>query len=299
MLDCGEDHPLALDPIEPVALDFLLQVERHYASLIKQADSDFDRVPQVSSAAADRPGSQDESTDASPDREPSLGGKLLYAGELDAAGRALLVAGNIAGAGSLAATADLAAQKQAVRDGVADFLVTSLSEALRILKNQIRKREPAAVCVASSPETLTWEMLERGVLPDLLRPAEEFSPHSPFVSQGARLLPPLTFGSDSILLTWRAASAPALWLTKLDAVAIDCLQPDAWSARRWLRLSPRYLGRMSQSVRLLYCDQEFKADFIEKVRAQIERGEIGVQVEIQVTGEGMRDQLRLSPPGNL
>jgi len=289
---------LALDPIEPSTLDFILQVERHYASLIGRADSDLSKLPGLPPwrNAADRPGSQDKSADSGPDREPSLGGKLLYAGELDATGRALLVASNIAGAASLAATADLAAQKQSVRDGVADFLVTSLSEALRILKNQIRKRETVAVCIASAPEAVEREMLDRGVLPDLLRPSDEVPTHSLFVTQGARQITPATLGNNSILLTWRVASAPALWLPRLDAVAIDCLQPDAWSAHRWLRLSPRYLGRMSQSVRLLYCDQEFKADFIEKVRAQIERGEIGVQVEIQVTGEGIRDQLRLSQP---
>jgi hypothetical protein len=273
-MDCGEDLPLALDPIEPAAFGFILQVERYYASLIAAGG-----------------------TELSANSEPGLGGNLVYAGELDATGRALLVAGNIAGAASLAATADAAAQKQAVRDGVADFLVTSLSEALRILKNQIRKREPVAVCVAAAAETLTWEMLERGVLPDLLRPADESSGHSPFLSQGARQMPPPTLGKNSIL-TWRVASAPALWLPKLDAIAIDCLEPDAWSARRWLRLAPRYLGRMAQGVRLMCCDQEFKADFIEKARAHMERGEIAVEMEIQATGRGMSDQYRLSPPGH-
>ena len=53
--------------------------------------------------------------------EPSLGGKLLWAGELDSAGRALVVAGNIAGAATLTATGDVDAQKQAVRDGIADL----------------------------------------------------------------------------------------------------------------------------------------------------------------------------------
>ena len=56
-------------------------------------------------------------------------------------------AANIAGAASLSATADVATQKQAIRDGVVDFLVTSLDEAARILKNEIRKRQPVAVCV--------------------------------------------------------------------------------------------------------------------------------------------------------
>jgi len=265
---------LALDPIEPAALEFILQVERHYASLIAAGGTELDA-----------------------NSEPGLGGNLLYAGRLDAVGRALLVAGNIAGAASLAAASDAAAQKQAINDGVADFLVTTLSEALRILKNQIRKRETVAVCIASAPETVEQEMLERGVLPDLLRPADESSGHSPFVSQGARQLPPLALGTNSILLTWRVASAPALWLPKLDAIALDSLRDEDWSARRWLRLAPRYLGRMAQGFRLICCDREFKAGFIERARAKVERGEIAVPVEIHVSGEGMSEQCRLSPPG--
>ena len=56
-----------------------------------------------------------------------------------------------------------AAQKQAIRDGVADFLVNSLDEALRILKNQLRKRETVAVCVGLAPADVEREMKERGV----------------------------------------------------------------------------------------------------------------------------------------
>jgi hypothetical protein len=262
---------LALDLIEPAAFDFILQVERFYASLIAVADA----------ARAEN-------------AEPALGGMLLYAGELDAEGRALLVAGNIAGAASLAATAELAAQKQAIRDGVADFLVTSLDEALRILKNQIRKHETVAVCVGAAPQAVEQEMLERGVLPDLLRPSEELSPQSPFVLQGARPIPAPTPMKDSILLTWRVAAAPALWLPKLDAIALDCLRlessPAASAGRRWLRLAPRYLGRLAQGVRLLRCNREFAADFIEEVRDRVERGEIGVPVEIQVSDRGVWDR---------
>ncbi len=101
--------------------------------------------------------------------EPSLGGRLLYAGELDDEGRVVVLAGNIAGCATLAATADIAAQKQAIRDGVVDFLVTSLDESLRILKNEVRKKGTVAVCVAASPEEIEQQMLERGVEPDLTR----------------------------------------------------------------------------------------------------------------------------------
>ena len=91
--------------------------------------------------------------------------KVLLRGRVDGEGRALVVAANIAGAASLVATADRAAQKQAIRLGVADFLVNSLDEALRILKNQLRKRETVAVCLGVAPDAVAREMRERGVLP--------------------------------------------------------------------------------------------------------------------------------------
>lgn len=246
---------MAVDPIEsaaagfPFASGFPLLVERFYAALISAAE-------------------------AYADPEPSLGGRLLYAGELDSEARALLVAANIAGAASLASTADAAAGKQAVRDGVVDFLVTSLDEALRILKNEIRKRETVAVCVALAPEIVELEMRKRGVLPDLSRTLELAAPRK-----------------DQSLLAWRIASSPAVWLPKLDAIALSCLEkklgaPEpafaTWdSARRWLRLAPRYLGRLAQGVRLMRCDEQTAARFREQVRVSVEGGEIGVPVEIQ------------------
>src|SRR5438270_10726114 len=102
-----------------------------------------------------------------------LGGKLLYAGALDDNGRALITAANIAGAASLCATENEQDQKQAIRDGIVDFLVTSLDEALRILKNEIRKRAPVAVCIAAPHAESELQMSERGVAPDLLRLSSE------------------------------------------------------------------------------------------------------------------------------
>jgi hypothetical protein len=58
------------------------------------------------------------------------------------------------------------------------------------------------------------------------------------------------------------------------------------------------MGRMSQSVRLLLRDREFKADFIERVRVEVERGKIGVPVEIQGSGQGTSVEYWLSPLGN-
>jgi urocanate hydratase len=237
-----ENPPLTPEFIATDALDFTLEVERLYASLMRFV---------------------------APAAEPSLGGRLLYAGELDAPARALLVAANIAGAASLAATADPVAQKQAVRDGVADFLVNSLDEALRILKNEIRKRETVAVCIAVAPEAIEREMQERGVVPDIVQP----------IKQGAE-------PEDNVLLAWSVATAPAHWLPKFDAIALDCLGKTGTSkigaALRWLRLAPRYLGRLGQGLRVLRCGADAAKEFESRVREAVDHGEISVAVDIRL-----------------
>lgn len=224
------------------------------------------------------------------DPETGLGGKLFYAGNLDHAGRALVVAANIAGAATLVATANRAAQKQAIRDGVADFLVNSLDESLRILKNQLRKRETVSVCLALEPEAVEREMQERGVVPDLLRADVAFG-----AEDGREQISHGSTASTHAIVTWSVASAPAQWLPRLDAIALDCLDTDERARRRWLRLAPRFLGRLAQGLRLLDCDREFAARFIEQVRQRVERGEIGVAVEIQSYFQDLSDQYRFVP----
>jgi hypothetical protein len=240
---------LPLDPIPPAALEFILQVERFYAGLMRHAP---------------------DASDSSEPGEANLGGDLLSLGELDEAGRALMVASNIAGAACLAATADPEAQRQSIRDGVADFVVTNLDEALRILKNEVRKHEAVAVCVAADAALIEQEMLERGVAPDLRRSDVAGAEPAPAI------------------VTWRVGLAPAQWLPKLDALALECLgervDPAAHAARRWLRLAPRYLGRQAHGVHLRRCGRDFYDCFAAKVRAGVDEGRIPVEVEVNFTG---------------
>jgi urocanate hydratase len=267
---------MPINPNPAAALEFALQVEHNYAGLILAA----------------KPG---------PDAEPSLGGKLLYAGKLDVGARALLVAANIAGAASLAVTAE-AAGKQAIRDGVVDFLVTSLDEALRILKNEIRKRSTVAVCVAQNSEAdFARQLQERGVLPDLLPPHSAPAPEfAAFLSQGARPVVAIHPDANQALLAWSVADSPTQWLPKLDALALDCISPDSGPAvgvaRRWLRLAPRYLGRRSQGMRLLRCDDRAAKIFIERLREKVESVEIGVPVDIIVSRNGQPEKFSFTPP---
>lgn len=227
--------------------------------------------------------------------ETGLGGKLFYAGELDEAGRALLVAANIAGASTLAATADRTAQKQALRDGVADFVVNNLDEALRILKNQLRKHETVAVLVALPPLEVESEMNERGVSPDLLRSDVHVAPSHAALAfhEGEEM--EFDLSKTPAIVTWRVESSLPKELVVLDEIALACLDPEEWKSRRWLRLSPRYLGRMAQGLRLLDCNREFAARFSERVFQYVERGEIAFAFEILSYFRGIPDEFRYAP----
>ncbi len=210
------------------------------------------------------------------DGEFGLGGKLLFVGELDEQSCRLVRAANIAGGASLSATADIATQKQAIRDGVFDFLVTSLDEAVRILKNEIRKRQPVAVCVAAKSDTVAAEMVERGMVPDLHR---EFSlipamPDQPDPTE------------DTVLVAWSVSTAPARWLPRLDELALECLGQEDGAARRWLRLAPRYLGSLGRGFRLVSASREFGSRFVERVRERSAAGEIGASGQIQLSFRG-------------
>ena len=217
--------------------------------------------------------------------EPNLGGHLLYAGELDVHGCAMVIAGNVAGCATLAATADSVAQKQAIREGTVDFVVTSLDEALRILKNEVRKKATVAVCVGLAPPDIELEMLERGVLPDLVAAGPgDGDCGTPKFGVDAREIrwtqpdrPQALPDRNVAFLEWRVAQASIRWMSKLDAIALECLRSDVW-ARRWIRLSPRYCGRSAQGQRLLYCHPEVATRILEGLSGAVRDGAIGTEI---------------------
>jgi hypothetical protein len=205
------------------------------------------------------------------DPESGLGGKLLFAGPLDPAGCRLVRAANIAGAATVAVSADPATQRQAIREGVVDFLVTSLDEALRILKNEIRKRQPVAVGVALAPETILLQMEERGVLPDLLPPASTPASDPPefarFLAAGARRVEAESMPPGQ---TFFNVSVPhGLSLAEFDALLAEELAPEDQLNQRWLRLSPRYMGPGARRIRSLECSQETASKLADRVTAAL------------------------------
>jgi urocanate hydratase len=212
-----------------------------------------------------------------------LGGKLLLYGALDAAGATVALAGNIAGAATLGVDCDGERLKQGIRQAYCDFLVNNLDEALRILKNEIRKKQPVSVCLEADFAVILGEMVERGVQPDLLAFALPSSETNVLVERGAVRLgafdlrgPVGEFGQE---VTWSAASSPALWLAKADALAADVLPPDD-PRRRWLRLAPRYLARSMTARRYLRMTSEEAERFSLLVAAAVASEAFGTEITV-------------------
>jgi urocanate hydratase len=237
-----------------------------------------------------------------PDGEPTLAGQFLYAGELDDEGRALIVAANVLGAASLTVTADPSAQRRAIRDGVADFVVTTLDEALRILKNQLRKGEPVAVCIAGKPQTIEREMEERGVQPNLVTYAlSGLARFPPEFQAGARRVEHAGLPTDRSVVTWSAETAAPIWLPKLDTLALECLNPEGagpaeLAVRRWMRLAPRYFGRLAEDRRIVSCDPAAAQQIFNRVQSAVEQGEIGVPVWITMSSGAGTQSAHANPP---
>ena len=99
-------------------------------------------------------------------RRESWAGQLVFACGAGASATGLPAAVSIAGGTSLLLDADTAAVKSVFRQGGVDFVVNTLDEALRVLKNEIRKHRPLSVALEGAVRPALEEMRDRGVLPD-------------------------------------------------------------------------------------------------------------------------------------
>ncbi len=106
-----------------------------------------------------------------------LAGKLVVSGGMGGMGGAQPLAATMNGAAFLGIDVDPERIKRRVKSGYCDVMVTSLDEALRILKNAVRKREASSVGLVGNCADLIPELAKRGVLPDLL--TDQTSAHDP------------------------------------------------------------------------------------------------------------------------
>ncbi len=94
-------------------------------------------------------------------------GQLVFAYGAGASATGLPAAVSIAGGTSLLLDPNTTAVRSVFRQGGIDFAVNTLDEALRVVKNEIRKHRPLSVALEGDVQAMFAEMRERGVLPDL------------------------------------------------------------------------------------------------------------------------------------
>lgn len=232
----------------------------------------------------------------------SLAGRLLLIDGLEQEGDALLIAASIAGAASLVLEARAAAVRHCIRNGIVDFAVTTLSEALRILKNEIRKQEPIAVLLEQEPGAVLAEMVDRGAQPDMLRwPAPEAAEASidALLERGARPLPapPENTGiveerdsdppNDESLtdVCWRAGEGGSSVLRQLDLLAGEIVPQQDLERQNWMTRAPRYLPRALRLERRVGMTEKERAAFVIAVEERAQQGTLASPVEIDADGQ--------------
>jgi urocanate hydratase len=191
------------------------------------------------------------------DEREDWGGKLVLCVGPNCAESGVPTAVSIAGGTILAIDSDAAAMKSAMRAGYLDFVVNTLDEALRTLKNEIRQKRPLSVGLISNVETTLTEMLERGLQPDL-----QFAPSgSPDL-----IYPQLdklrargmayrsTLGTKQAELYYECYfPAPnAMALRELDAALLSALPADDRTHRCWLERVPKYLREARSAGRWIW-----------------------------------------------
>jgi urocanate hydratase len=114
-----------------------------------------------------------------------LAGKLVASGGMGGMGGAQPLAATLNGAAFLGIDVDPERIKRRVKTGYCDVMVNDLDEALRILKNAVRKHEAVSVGLVGNCASIVPELARRGVVPDLL--TDQTSAHDPvggYIPQG-------------------------------------------------------------------------------------------------------------------
>jgi urocanate hydratase len=106
-----------------------------------------------------------------------LAGRLVASGGLGGMGGAQPLAATMNGAAFLGIEVDPQRIKRRLRTGYCDILVNDLDEAVRILRNAVRKKEATSVALVGNCAEVVPELARRGIVPDLL--TDQTSAHDP------------------------------------------------------------------------------------------------------------------------
>lgn len=163
---------------------------------------------------------------------PQWAHRLLLIGQAGSESLSVMAAGIAVGAAVLVVEEDAAIARSSIQLGIADFLVKTLDEALRILKNEVRKGVSVCVVLLGEQQPILAEMAERGIQADYVW-RSEVGDETPAMQEGL-------CASHATTLMERRAMDDRLLQQEQSEVAAQWL-------RAAVRLFPRDLDRWSVS----------------------------------------------------
>jgi urocanate hydratase len=171
---------------------------------------------------------------------------------------------SIAGGTTLAVDSDAAAMKSAMRAGYLDFVVNTLDEALRTLKNEVRQKRPLSVGLITDVNSALTETIERGLQPDLQFvpsgcPDLDYSQLDTLRARGMTCQSAPGIKKEQYERFYPAPTAAEL--REIDAILHSAL-PDVLH-RRWLERVPKYLCEARAGGRWIWLNDKELASLAE------------------------------------
>jgi Urocanase Rossmann-like domain len=225
-----------------------------------------------------------------------VAGRFFLGPPLSEGGASFAMAAGIAGAASLTIEPSPEAARDAVRNGTLDFAVNTLDEALRILKNEIRKQQAVGVLLQSDISAALAEAADRGAQPDLIAWPQPPDPRddpriAPFLERGAVLLSSASEGDAEqgrehwAEVSWRMPDASPQALRRVDALAAEVLPAGDFERRHWLARAPRYLPRNLRTERSLPMSPDERDRFRSALDRALAAGELSTGPELHIAPE--------------
>src|SRR3954470_21018621 len=192
-----------------------------------------------------------------------LSGKLIVSGGMGGMGGAQPLAAPMTGAAYLGIDVDPARIKKRLKTGYCDFMVNTLDEALRILKNAVRKKENVSVGLVGNCADVIPELAERGVVPDILTdqtsahdPLNGYVPHGLSLDEAAdlRARDPKAYGQRSLESIARHVEG-MLALQRLGSVTFDYGNNiRTFAAQAGVQNAYDFPGFVPAYIRPLFCE---------------------------------------------
>src|SRR5437879_2100348 len=187
-----------------------------------------------------------------------LSGKLVVSGGMGGMGGAQPLAATLNGGAFLGIDVDPERIKRRVKSGYCDVMVNDLDESLRILKNAVRKREPASVGLVGNCADLIPALAKRGVVPAYMRPL---------------------FCEGRGPFRWVALSGEPSGIYRTDQLVLEMF-PQNEMLTRWIRLAQKRVRFQGLPARICWLGYGERAKFGLALNDLVARGELKAPIVI-------------------